>query len=412
VLKRFLQFAETGVLEEATPTAADFDSPFEANVAAAIESLGYRVETQVGSAGFRIDLAVRDPAKPGRFMLAIECDGATYHSALWARERDRLRQEVLEGLGWRIHRIWSTDWFYRRDEQMRKPKAALEAARGDIERPGPIPASTQRNAAAKRRLGHGGAKRTPKRPKNRRRGKKKESLSNSVKSGSIRSEKPSDAPRLQPYALSECEAARGEKIEEISAQRLAGMVQAIIEQEGPIRQDEIMRRVESSFGRCRPSRRAATIIAGALDVLAAKAPELRCEEGFWFSHRQNSAPPVRCRTGAPARLRKPDMIAAIEIRAAIALARMHSRPGATDLADAVAQLFGLPRATPEMRSRILFCAKQEPLPPMALGEDRAPSGSAQTGAPPFRSRIKTPPSSPARRRERSSGRPRECPRPS
>jgi very-short-patch-repair endonuclease len=249
VLKRFLQFAETGVLEEATPTGADFDSPFEANVAAAIESLGYRVETQIGSAGFRIDLAVRDPAKPGRFILAIECDGAIYHSALWARERDRLRQEVLEGLGWRVHRIWSTDWFYRRDEQVRKLKAALEAARGDIEKPDAIAASTKRNGAPKRRPEDGGAKQTTKRPKNARQSEKKESFSKSVKSGSIRSEKPFDVPRLQPYVLAECEAPRGEKIEGIGAQRLGGMVQEVIGQEGPIRQDEIVRRVESSFGR-------------------------------------------------------------------------------------------------------------------------------------------------------------------
>jgi hypothetical protein len=110
VLKRFLQFAETGILEERRPTGFGFDSAFEATVAAAIESFGYKVDAQVGSAGFRIDLAVRDPAEPGRYMLAVECDGATYHSAVWARERDRLRQEVLEGLGWRFYRIWSTDW--------------------------------------------------------------------------------------------------------------------------------------------------------------------------------------------------------------------------------------------------------------------------------------------------------------
>jgi hypothetical protein len=82
LLKRFLQFAETGVLEEAKPTGADFGSPFEADVAAAIGELGYQVEAQIGSAGFRTDLAVRDPGNPGRFVLAIECDGATYHSAL------------------------------------------------------------------------------------------------------------------------------------------------------------------------------------------------------------------------------------------------------------------------------------------------------------------------------------------
>jgi very-short-patch-repair endonuclease len=129
VLKRFLYYAESGVLEENRPTRADFESPFEATVAAAIESFGYKVEPQVGSAGFRIDLAARDPDEPGRYLLGVECDGASYHSALWARERDRLRQEVLEGLGWRIHRIWSTDWFYRPTEQLAKLRAALESAR-------------------------------------------------------------------------------------------------------------------------------------------------------------------------------------------------------------------------------------------------------------------------------------------
>jgi very-short-patch-repair endonuclease len=129
ILKRFLQYAETGELDQSAPTGADFDSPFEAAVAEAIECLGYRVDKQIGSAGFKIDLAVQDPSAPGRYLLAIECDGATYHSALWARERDRQRQEILERLGWRFHRIWSTDWFYRRAMQIDRLKAALDAAR-------------------------------------------------------------------------------------------------------------------------------------------------------------------------------------------------------------------------------------------------------------------------------------------
>ena len=65
-------------------------------------------------------------------MLAVECDGATYHIGLWARERDRLRQEILENMGWRFHRIWSTDWFYRRGEASQKLKMALETARFEV----------------------------------------------------------------------------------------------------------------------------------------------------------------------------------------------------------------------------------------------------------------------------------------
>ncbi|HEY7834532.1 MAG TPA: RAP domain-containing protein, partial [Ktedonobacterales bacterium] len=59
---------------------------------------------------YRIDLAVRDPDRPGSYRLGIECDGRTYHSSYTARDRDRLRQHHLEKMGWQIHRIWSSDW--------------------------------------------------------------------------------------------------------------------------------------------------------------------------------------------------------------------------------------------------------------------------------------------------------------
>ena len=318
LLKRFFQFAETGVLDEAKPTGAGFDSPFEADVAAAIEGLGYEVEAQIGSAGFRIDLAVRDPANPGRFMLAIECDGATYHSALWARERDRLRQDVLEGLGWRIHRIWSTDWFYRREEQLRQLKATLDAARGPLDkmpkknRPAAVPESGNRGV-----------------------GRQKEGV----------------AGVARPYLLAKNTVAESEDIDEADVQRLAAIVRSVIEQEGPVHRDEIGRRVRAFFGHGERSMRGAAAIADALDVLAAKAPDLCCDEGFWFTKRQKKAPPVRDRTRAPARLRRFDMIAHIEIKAAIERARAQAPDSEVSLEDAVARLFGLP-LTSTMRKRI------------------------------------------------------------
>src|SRR5690606_20332667 len=118
-LKVFLKYAESGILGVPKATGKPFGSPFEESVHDALTKLGYEVKGQVGSGGFFIDLAVVDPDVPGRYLLGIECDGATYHSARSARDRDRLRQEVLEGLGWRIYRIWSTDWF-------RHPKRELE----------------------------------------------------------------------------------------------------------------------------------------------------------------------------------------------------------------------------------------------------------------------------------------------
>src|SRR4029450_6776551 len=81
---------------------------------------------QVGVAGFFIDLAVRHPVKCGAFLLGIECDGARYHSGRSARDRDRLRQEILTNLGWKIHRIWSTDWFKSRDSEVRRMLRRIE----------------------------------------------------------------------------------------------------------------------------------------------------------------------------------------------------------------------------------------------------------------------------------------------
>jgi very-short-patch-repair endonuclease len=118
-LKGFLAFAETGHLHQAISTGKPPDSDFEVAVANALGDAGFQCVPQVGVAGFFIDLAVRDPGSPGRYLMGIECDGASYHSAKSVRDRDRLRQAVLERLGWRIRRIWSTDWY-------RNPRAEIE----------------------------------------------------------------------------------------------------------------------------------------------------------------------------------------------------------------------------------------------------------------------------------------------
>ncbi len=110
-LRAFLEYCETGHLHEVKHTGKAADSDFEIAVMKMLDEHGYECEPQLGVAGFFLDLAVKDPGKPGRFLMGIECDGATYHSAKSARDRDRLRQEILEGLGWNISRVWSTDWF-------------------------------------------------------------------------------------------------------------------------------------------------------------------------------------------------------------------------------------------------------------------------------------------------------------
>ena len=107
----------------------EFDSDFELEVCEFLRSRGFTVDTQVGCSGFRIDLGLKLP-NSSDYVLAIECDGATYHSSRNARDRDRLRQEILERMGWKFYRIWSTDWFRNKAlEQARLLTAAADAVK-------------------------------------------------------------------------------------------------------------------------------------------------------------------------------------------------------------------------------------------------------------------------------------------
>lgn len=133
LLHEYLDYAENGdiALERAISVNSfeQFDSDFELEVCEFLRSKGFSVDTQIGCSGFKIDLGLKLPDSSD-YVLAIECDGATYHSSKNARDRDRLRQEILEGMGWRFYRIWSTDWFRNKSvEQLRLLEAAVDAVK-------------------------------------------------------------------------------------------------------------------------------------------------------------------------------------------------------------------------------------------------------------------------------------------
>lgn len=121
-LKTFLDFAARGPI--ALP-AQDLgskgppESPFEEAVAAELDRLGWRITPQVGISGFRVDIGIKHPELAGAYLAGVECDGATYHRSATARDRDKVREQVLRGIGWNIIRVWSTDWWF-------DPKGAAE----------------------------------------------------------------------------------------------------------------------------------------------------------------------------------------------------------------------------------------------------------------------------------------------
>lgn len=123
-LKQYLQFAEFGYNYKSDSIFSNenqnFNSEFEIQVCKELEKLGYKVKTQVGCSKFKIDLAIVDDNNPSKYILGIECDGATYHSSKSARDRDAIRQMLLESRGWKIHRIWSINWFKNKNKELEK----------------------------------------------------------------------------------------------------------------------------------------------------------------------------------------------------------------------------------------------------------------------------------------------------
>jgi hypothetical protein len=327
VLKRFLEFAQSGVIDEKTPTGGPADSPFEEDVATAIRACGYLADPQVGTAGFKIDIGVRHPDRPGQYLLAVECDGATYHSALWARERDRLRQDILEGLGWRFHRIWSTDWFYYRHRELQRLRHALDSASAA--------------AATGRRVNGSNAKSTPRSPTPR----------------GDHPEAPVElrAPRLTvpAYRRSEPLIRTVQPLHELPTRELAEVVVQVVEVEGPIHVEEIARRIASAFGLTRTGRRIADAVHAAIDLAAGPGGQLRREGPFLMTDAQRDHPPVRDRSHERGPLTRIMHVSPREMLAAAALLKRENGEMSTEASvREVGRLLGYARITSELMEAI------------------------------------------------------------
>jgi very-short-patch-repair endonuclease len=128
-LKHFLEFAEQGprALGQAIAgSLGGYESPFEEAVAEGLRNLGWSIVPQVGVSRYRVDLGIVHPDRPGDYLVGVECDGAMYHSAATARDRDKVRESVLRQLGWRLLRVWSTDWWIDRRAALQQLHARLE----------------------------------------------------------------------------------------------------------------------------------------------------------------------------------------------------------------------------------------------------------------------------------------------
>ncbi len=240
-LRDFLNFAERGILS--APEVDDkalIQSPFEKAVYEELTKHGLRLVPQVGQAGYRIDFGVLDEETRGRFLLGIECDGATYHNAATARDRDRLRQKVLEDLGWRLIRIWSTDWYHNQDSQIKRVLDCIAAQKGGI----------GSNLPEARSNGNGHDFTLPEEQVSPNITNEKPSviITNPQNSTAVCATNVSNTPELVPYKFTPVQILGD--IQDFNARpdhAILTVMKSVIEHEAPIHKEELKRRVAAHW---------------------------------------------------------------------------------------------------------------------------------------------------------------------
>lgn len=320
-LKTFLQYAKTGDLEVPLSTDREPESDFEVAVAHAIRGHGFEVHQQVGSGGFFVDLAIPHPELKGRYALGIECDGAPYHSASWARDRDRLRQEVLERLGWTIHRIWSTDW-YRHPQ--RELKRVVEAAQRAIA-----------HAAVLRRVEG--------RPPSPEPVLTVERIDEEL-------HEHRQASDIEPYEMAAILLVAPEGLHAAPVEMLATKVAEVVRQESPVHFDEVASRLAAAAG-TKVGSRVRRRIEEAEAMARGRGWVQRRGEFLWVPGAAEAKP--RDRSALPVASRKIELIAPEELKAAALKIVETSHGIATDeLVAEVCRVVGFARVTEGMRGRV------------------------------------------------------------
>jgi very-short-patch-repair endonuclease len=348
-LKHYLEFAIRGaraLVEQSSPTGLDPESPFELAVIKVLREMGWIVHPQVGCSGYRIDMAVVDSRAPGRYLVGIECDGRAYHSGATARDRDRLRQLVLEGLGWRIHRIWSTDWWVNPEGEVQKISALLQSlvTKEEDEDDG----EALDDSPPEPPLDMGVADTTPE-P-----GSAAEAPVTSPLAAQVTTAG-SQSRSLQIYAPAAV--GPGDPLafyEPQSRRQLSDQLQRVVEAEGPIPESALLKRVARAWGL---ERTGARIVERLRSLIPANLP--RTEEGHETFYWPATVEPrtwneFRIADASESSKRHITEVCVEEVAALVLhVVREAGRPARSDTARAVCRLVGMARTPADAERRVL-----------------------------------------------------------
>ena len=322
-LKAYLDFARSGSLPRVEGGEGRSDSALAKAVFNALTERGVMLERRVGSAGWAIDLAVVDEHRPGRYVLGIECDGASYRAGGTARDRDRIRRLVLESLGWRIHRVWSPEYFRSPRRQIEKVLEVIGKARAGRLAPQLLVADVPARPAP--------------------------AAGEDVPDGLA----PLDGgPAVPAYEVYAPRTARSpEDFYAAGGDELAKLVAAIADVEGPIHRGEVVRRVCAAFGLSRAGRRIEEKIARAVGIAETRELLSLREEFVWPLGM--SEPPVRRRDELDEDVRNVEWICREEIaRAARLVLEAQFSMTQEDLVAQVARLLGFQHTGTRIRDRV------------------------------------------------------------
>ena len=345
LLKNYLEFARKGVSSFREETESypemDFESPFEEAVSKALTEKGLQLHKQVGCSGFRIDLAVVDEQKPGRYILGIECDGAMYHSSKTARDRDRLRQEVLERLGWQIHHVWSTDWIRNPKREIERILKAVCEAKDKIVKRSEIDNSESEDKKIQVELEGSSSNSIDSKHTNRNTQEHQELLEviSELPEGVVAYSKIPVIPEGNP-----------EQIYKVDIYKVGEVVSEIVKYEGPIHIQETARRVAEFWGMKKTGRRITEIVKNAASWAERSGAIKRKGDFLW--HTGMKIPPIR--RGSKEEFFRPVEYVCLEeiAKAAFLVVRKEYRISKEELIKQVAKILGYNRVSDNIQNRI------------------------------------------------------------